>query len=113
MQDGKWRGKSSVKRLFDIFVSFRGLVLLFPFLLLVAVFIKLDSSGPVFFRQERIARGFRPFQILKFRTMGQDYRREVSLLRWGMIHGSHEWNVFFVRPKSMSCLSLSTYLGRK
>src|SRR5215510_14050872 len=110
MQDGKWRGKSSVKRLFDIFVSFLGLVLLFSFLLLVAVFIKLDSSGPVFFRQERIGRGFRPFFIYKFRTMEQVQRLEVSLLRWAMINGSHEWDGFSVRPKSMSCPSLSMYL---
>ena len=58
-----------IKRAFDIVVSFVGLVGLFPLMLLVAALIKLDSSGPVFFRQERIGRGFRPFQILKFRTM--------------------------------------------
>ena len=61
-----------IKRLFDIFVSFLGLVLFFPFLLFVALAVKLDSSGPVLFRQERIGMRFRPFQILKFRTMVQD-----------------------------------------
>src|SRR5262249_21302628 len=84
MQDGKWRGKSSVKRLFDIFVSFLGLVLLFPFLLLAAVFIKLDSSGPVFFRQERIGRGFRPFSSISFVLWSKIQRLEVSLLRWAI-----------------------------
>jgi lipopolysaccharide/colanic/teichoic acid biosynthesis glycosyltransferase len=58
-----------MKRLLDIVVSLVGLICLLPLMLLVAVLIKLDSSGPVFFRQERIGRGFRPFQILKFRTM--------------------------------------------
>jgi lipopolysaccharide/colanic/teichoic acid biosynthesis glycosyltransferase len=61
-----------MKRMLDIAVSLIGLSCLLPLLLLVAVLIKLDSTGPIFFRQERIGRGFRPFQILKFRTMIQD-----------------------------------------
>ena len=46
-----------------------GLLCLLPVFGVVAVLIKLDSDGPVFFRQERIGRGFRPFHIYKFRTM--------------------------------------------
>jgi len=61
-----------MKRGFDIIVSFLGLVVLCPLVLLVAVAIKLDSPGPIFFRQERIGRGFRPFFFFKFRTMAQD-----------------------------------------
>jgi len=61
-----------IKRTFDIIFSFLGLVVLSPLLLLLAVVIKLDSPGPIFFRQERIGRGFRPFFIFKFRTMVQD-----------------------------------------
>jgi lipopolysaccharide/colanic/teichoic acid biosynthesis glycosyltransferase len=61
-----------MKRGFDIIVSFLGLLVLCPILVLVAVAIKLDSPGPIFFRQERIGRGFRPFFIFKFRTMVQD-----------------------------------------
>jgi len=61
-----------MKRGFDIIASFLGLVLLCPLVLLVAVAIKLDSPGPIFFRQERIGRGFRSFFIFKFRTMAQD-----------------------------------------
>ena len=60
------------KRLFDIVVSLVGLICFFPLLLLAAVLIKLDSAGPVFFRQTRMGMRFRPFQILKFRTMVQD-----------------------------------------
>jgi lipopolysaccharide/colanic/teichoic acid biosynthesis glycosyltransferase len=59
------------KRLFDLVLAALGLVLLAPLFLLVAVWIKLDSPGPVFFRQERVGRGGAPFRIHKFRTMRQ------------------------------------------
>ena len=61
-----------MKRILDIVVSLIGLICLFPLLLLVAILVKLDSPGPIFFKQERIGMRFRPFQILKFRTMMQD-----------------------------------------
>ncbi len=57
------------KRLFDLVVALGALVLLAPLLLLVALIVKLDSPGPVFFRQERVGRHGRPFRIHKFRTM--------------------------------------------
>jgi len=57
------------KRLFDVLLSALGLLLLSPLLLAVAVWIKLDSPGPVFFRQERVGRFGVPFRIHKFRTM--------------------------------------------
>jgi lipopolysaccharide/colanic/teichoic acid biosynthesis glycosyltransferase len=61
-----------MKRLFDIVVSLAGLVLLLPLFLVAAIAIRLDSPGPIFFRQRRIGRGFRPFFIYKFRTMVHD-----------------------------------------
>ena len=61
-----------MKRFFDFSVSLLGLVILSPLFLLVAVLMKFTSPGPVFFRQERVGRNFRPFQILKFRTMVPD-----------------------------------------
>ncbi len=57
------------KRLFDLVLSSLGLLLLSPLLLLIALAIKLDSPGPVFFRQERVGRRGVPFHIHKFRTM--------------------------------------------
>lgn len=57
------------KRLFDLLLSAAGLLALAPGLLLIALWVKLDSSGPVFFRQERVGRGGRSFWIHKFRTM--------------------------------------------
>jgi lipopolysaccharide/colanic/teichoic acid biosynthesis glycosyltransferase len=58
-----------MKRLFDIFFSFIGILLLLPLFVIVVVLIKRDSKGHVFFRQERIGKKFRPFKIYKFRTM--------------------------------------------
>jgi len=58
-----------MKRFFDILISFLSLTVLSPFLLYYMIRIKLDSKGPVFYRQERIGRFGRPFKIVKFRTM--------------------------------------------
>jgi len=58
-----------LKRIFDIVLSLIGLILLCPFFLATAIFMKLDSKGPVFFRQIRIGKNGRPFPMLKFRTM--------------------------------------------
>lgn len=58
-----------LKRLFDWLMSGLGLLMLSPMFLVIAVAIKLDSSGPVFFRQQRVGRFGRPFGIHKFRTM--------------------------------------------
>jgi lipopolysaccharide/colanic/teichoic acid biosynthesis glycosyltransferase len=61
-----------LKRTFDILASLLGLAVLAPFGLFVALAIKLDSRGPVFFRQLRVGRNFCPFRIYKFRTMVAD-----------------------------------------
>ena len=58
-----------IKRLLDIVASFIGLFLLSPVLLIIALLIKRDSPGPVFFRQERIGQYGKSFHIHKFRTM--------------------------------------------
>ena len=60
------------KRLFDALFSAGALLVLLPLLLGVAVWIKLDSPGPIFFRQVRVGRGGRPFKIFKFRSMHSD-----------------------------------------
>lgn len=60
------------KRVFDIFVSFIMLVLLSPLFLILAIAIKIDSRGPVFFRQRRVTQYGKVFRIFKFRTMVAD-----------------------------------------
>ncbi len=58
-----------MKRFFDIFFSSIGLIILAPLFLIVSALIKLDSKGPVFFRQERVGKDFKDFKIYKFRSM--------------------------------------------
>ena len=58
-----------MKRLFDIVASGFGLVVLSPLFLIIAIWIKLDSSGPVFYRQVRVGRYNKDFRIYKFRSM--------------------------------------------
>ncbi len=63
---------ANIKRLSDVIVSAIGLVVLSPVLLALALAVKLDSKGPVIYRQERIGLHKKPFKILKFRTMYMD-----------------------------------------
>ena len=58
-----------MKRLFDIVASGIGLVLLGPLFLVLAIWIKMDSKGPVFYRQVRVGKNNKNFRILKFRSM--------------------------------------------
>ena len=67
------KGRSEIgRRLLDLAVAIALLLILAPILTVLAIAIRLDSSGPAFFRQERIGRGGRAFRILKFRTMRVD-----------------------------------------
>ena len=59
----------TAKRALDLAASLMGLLVLSPLLLILAAVIKLDSPGPVFFRQERVGQHEKPFRIYKFRTM--------------------------------------------
>lgn len=60
------------KRLFDLFLVTSGLLILLPIFIIISICVKLDSKGPVFYRQERIGQFGRPFNIHKFRTMMLD-----------------------------------------
>jgi lipopolysaccharide/colanic/teichoic acid biosynthesis glycosyltransferase len=72
-----------IKRAFDIMAASAGLALLCPLFALMAILIKIDSPGPILFRQERIGKGFRPFLIYKFRTMVQDASERGALVTAG------------------------------
>ncbi len=66
-----------VKRGIDIVLSFAGLVILAPFFVFLAVAVKIDSKGPVFFKQKRIGIHKKYFYILKFRTMRTDTPKDM------------------------------------
>jgi lipopolysaccharide/colanic/teichoic acid biosynthesis glycosyltransferase len=72
-----------IKRLFDLLAAAVALALLSPVLLVVALLVWATSRGPVFFRQERIGRDFRPFRIYKFRSMVHDAPRKGNLVTFG------------------------------
>ncbi len=57
------------KRLLDVLLSALAILILWPLFYLIIVFVKLDSIGTVFYRQKRIGKDFRPFQLVKFRSM--------------------------------------------
>ncbi|MEO0080344.1 MAG: sugar transferase [candidate division WOR-3 bacterium] len=67
-----------LKRVLDLVISGLLLVLLSPLFLILAVLIKLDSPGPVFYRHQRLGRHFRKFQLLKFRTMFRDADKRLA-----------------------------------
>jgi Undecaprenyl-phosphate glucose phosphotransferase len=93
-------GSVLVKRLFDLAVSALGLIVLSPLFLAVALAIKLDSAGPVFFLQRRYGFNQKPFRILKFRTMTtledgaavrQAERNDARVTRVGQM--LRRWNI--------------------
>jgi len=69
-----------MKRVFDFIAASAGLLFLSPIMLCAALMIKLDSRGPVFFKQERVGKNFRPFLIYKFRTMVVHAQLKGSLI---------------------------------
>jgi len=73
-----------LKRLFDILAALVGLLVFGLPMLLVAAWIRLDSPGPVFFRQERVGRHGKVFRIHKFRTMTVDAEQRGPLLTVGV-----------------------------
>ncbi|WMT83398.1 UDP-glucose:undecaprenyl-phosphate glucose-1-phosphate transferase [Terrisporobacter mayombei] len=66
-----------VKRFFDFLISIIGIVILSPLFLVIILLIKLDSRGPVLFKQRRIGVNKREFNILKFRTMRIDTPKDM------------------------------------
>lgn len=78
-----------IKRIFDVIAALCGLLLLAPLLVLIAVWVKLDSAGPVFFRQERVGQHGVLFRIFKFRTMtvGTEAQGQITIGRDARITG--------------------------
>lgn len=70
-----------MKRVFDVIASGLGLLLLSPLFLIIAIWVKADSPGPVFYRQTRVGRGNRDFRLFKFRSMrvGSDKKGLITV----------------------------------
>ncbi|MED5604969.1 sugar transferase [Fusobacterium pseudoperiodonticum] len=70
-----------LKRIFDIISSLFGLILLSPFMIIIAILIKFDSKGPIFFKQVRVTKNGREFKIFKYRTMrvGSDKFSQITV----------------------------------
>jgi len=83
-----------MKRVFDVVVSAFTLLLMSPVLLGVALAIKLESRGPIFFRQRRVGLNGRPFWVYKFRSMCQDAEQKLAVLRQ---HNEMDGPVFKMR----------------
>lgn len=58
-----------IKRMFDVIASLCGIIIISPFLVVIAIVIKITSPGPIFFKQSRVGKDEKLFKILKFRTM--------------------------------------------
>lgn len=101
-----------MKRLFDIVASGLGLLCLSPLLLVVALWIKLDSKGPVFFRQVRVGRYNKDFRIFKFRSMrvGSDKGSQITV-------GGHDSRItrsgYFIRKTKIDELPqlINVFIG--
>lgn len=87
------------KRLFDLFFASLGLILLSPLLLLIALWIKWDSSGSIFFRQERVGQYGKTFHIHKFRTMITDAEKRGMQITVGKDSRITRSGVFLRRYK--------------
>ena len=76
-----------LKRIFDITLSLFGLIILLPFMLIIAILIRIDSKGPVFFKQIRVTKNGKEFKIFKYRTMrvGSDKYSQITVGKDGRI----------------------------
>lgn len=72
-----WKMYVAVKKMIDRFLAFIGLIVLSPLFLILIIAIKLDSPGPIFFRQKRVGIHKTHFEILKFRTMRTDTPKDM------------------------------------
>jgi exopolysaccharide biosynthesis polyprenyl glycosylphosphotransferase len=100
-----------LKRSFDVFGAIAGLILLAPLFVITALCIKLDSRGPVFFRQVRMGAGERPFRVFKFRTMVDDAETLKSEVAHLNMHVNGDSRMFKV-PNDPRVTRVGAFLRR-
>ncbi|WP_410221978.1 sugar transferase [Pedobacter sp.] len=96
-----------LKRAFDIIFSTAALVLLSPVFLIVAILIKLDSRGPVFYTSKRVGTGYKIFDFYKFRSMRQNADKEVQSL---MTKNQYGESAFFKLQNDPRVTKLGSFL---
>jgi lipopolysaccharide/colanic/teichoic acid biosynthesis glycosyltransferase len=101
--------RSTIKRVMDLAGSLGGLILLSPILAIVALLIRLDSQGPILFRQRRMGLGGREFWCLKFRTMVPDAEQRLRELE---ARNESEGGVLFKIKDDPRVTSLGRFLRR-
>ena len=87
------------KRLIDITLAFLAFTVFSPIFYLIIIFIKLESNGPAFFKQERIGRHFKPFRLIKFRSMVLSQNKAKSQFEPGDISRITRVGAFLRRLK--------------
>jgi lipopolysaccharide/colanic/teichoic acid biosynthesis glycosyltransferase len=87
---------SSPKRIFDVFFSAIGIIILFPFFIVISLLIIITSGLPVFYLQERVGRGCKMFKLIKFRSMRKDADKR-SLLTVGGRDPRITWIGYYLR----------------
>ena len=94
-----------MKRFFDVVASGIGLILLSPLFIILTIWIKCDSTGSVFYRQIRVGRNNRDFQLLKFRSMRVGSDKKGLITVGGRDHGLHGLVIISVSINWMSFLN--------
>lgn len=84
-----------LKRLFDLIICIFAIPILIPIFLIIAILIKLDSKGPVFFLHERVGYGGKIFKIIKFRTMYSDAQERLKQILETDAEAKKEWETYF------------------
>lgn len=97
-----------LKRAFDIICSLIMIIILSPVLIILSVMIKLDSKGPVLFKQVRVTTYGRKFKIWKFRTMVNNADRLGTQVTTKVMHVLQEWDICLERSVWMNCHSYLT-----
>jgi exopolysaccharide biosynthesis polyprenyl glycosylphosphotransferase len=104
-----WRWQKLLKRVLDYSFALIGLVLLSPFLCFIALLIRLDSPGAIFFRQLRIGLNQRPFYVWKFRTMVIDAEQQLKNLE---SHNESAGGVLFKMRNDPRITTIGQFLRR-
>lgn len=88
-----------LKRIFDVLFSGLALIVLLPFLIIVAILIRLESRGPVIYKSKRVGMGYKTFNFYKFRSMNPDADKTLKDLATHNMYDKEESNSVFVKIK--------------